>query len=73
MFLHGAQGHAVIGRFGTFKHYHYRKTRTEEFFNLSRDPREEHPLSPSAHADVVAAMRAELAPLIAVEPKRVRE
>lgn len=75
VFLRGGQGHAVIGRFGTelFKHYHYRKTGMEEFFNLSRDPREEYPLSPSAYADVVAAMRAELAPLIAGEPTRVRE
>ena len=75
VFLHGGQGQAVIGRFGSelFKHYHYRTTGTEELFNLSRDPREEHPLPPSAHAEVVAAMRAELAPLIAVDPKRVRE
>jgi len=75
VFLQGMPGHAVIGRFGTdlFKYYHYRRTRTEELFNLSRDPREEHPLPPSAHAEVVAAMRAELAPLIAVDPKRARE
>jgi arylsulfatase A-like enzyme len=75
VFLQGGEGHAVIGRFGTelFKHYHHREKRTDELFNLSRDPGEEHPLSPSAHADVVAALRAELAPLVAVDSKRVRE
>lgn len=45
----------------------------EELINLSHDRREEHPLSLSVHADVVAAMRAELAPLIDVKAMRVRE
>jgi glucan phosphoethanolaminetransferase (alkaline phosphatase superfamily) len=74
VFLHGAQGPAAIGRFDgeLFKHYHYRKTAAEELFNLSQDPREERPLPQAARAEIAAAMRAALAPLVAVDPKRVR-
>jgi arylsulfatase A-like enzyme len=75
VFLHGGQGPAAIGRFGNelFKHYHYRKTRAEELFNLSQDRGEVRPLLPADHPEIVAAMRAALAPLVAVDPKRVRD
>ena len=73
--LRGGVGHAVIGRFGPdlYKYYRYQKTQNEELFNLTRDPHEEHALPVATNAEIVAAMRARVAPVIAVEAQRVRE
>jgi hypothetical protein len=75
VFLHGGQGPAVIGQFGgeLFKHYRYPKAHSEELFNLSRDPGEERPLSPTDHPEVIAVTRAALVPLARIDPKRGRD
>jgi hypothetical protein len=45
----------------------------EQVFNLTRDVREEAPLSPAAYAAVFAELRAQLAPVIAAQPKALRD
>ena len=73
VFLQNREAYAVIGRFGAGLYKYHRKRQDEKLFDLSRDAREEAPLTPAAHAAVFAELRAQLAPVIAVQPKKARD
>jgi arylsulfatase A-like enzyme len=72
VFLQDLQDYAVIGRFGTELYKYPRENRVEQLFNLSRDSREQTPLSSAEHAAVFAELRAQLDPVMAALPKSLR-
>ena len=72
VFLQNRESYAVIGRFGTELYKYHLRRQDEQVFNLTRDSREAMPLSPAVHAAVFAEMRTQVAPVVAVQPKSLR-
>lgn len=73
VFLQNRESYAVIGRFGGELYKYQLRGHDEQAFNLTRDVREAAPLSPAAHAAAFAELREQLAPVVAAQPKSLRD
>ena len=73
VFLQNRESYAVIGRFGGELYKYQLRGHDEQAFNLTRDVREAVPLSPAAHAAAFAELREQLAPVVAAQPKSLRD